>query len=224
MSERLYQNAVSVVRETGFASVSLIQRRLALGYTQASLLIDRMEQEGVIGPSVRGTVKRELLEDTEDQAMSVQGNTITDGSSFFRSHIQVAKTVRAGLPILIAEQACDCIDRLTARVAELEASPPPISPTHPFVMRMARYMEQKLAENRYKGNAEGWRRDDPSDLQDRVSEENDELWDAVREGKPPEEVWREAADVANMAMMVADAYEHQRALSARTQTEKEAAK
>lgn len=43
-------DAVEIVLETGQASVSIIQRRLKLGFSRAARLIDRMEEYGIIVP------------------------------------------------------------------------------------------------------------------------------------------------------------------------------
>jgi NTP pyrophosphatase (non-canonical NTP hydrolase) len=79
-------------------------------------------------------------------------------------------------------------------------------------------MKLKLSENRHKGDS--WRDDNAFDLLDRVIEEVQELRTALAcltEVDTPEAianmraaVWREAADVANMAMMVADSAELER--------------
>ncbi len=68
-------------------------------------------------------------------------------------------------------------------------------------------MLEKLRENRkHKGDREGWKNDDPFDLLDRVLEEAKELKAELRKiPSDPTAILREAADVANMAMMVADA-------------------
>lgn len=55
-----YSAAVEVVLETGQASVSMLQRRLKLGYALAARLVDRMEAEGLVGP-FRGSTPREIL-------------------------------------------------------------------------------------------------------------------------------------------------------------------
>jgi DNA segregation ATPase FtsK/SpoIIIE, S-DNA-T family len=56
----LYQQAVQVVTRDRKASTSYIQRRLQIGYNRAASLIERMEQEGVVGqPNHAG--KREIL-------------------------------------------------------------------------------------------------------------------------------------------------------------------
>lgn len=49
--EDLYSQAVSIVRNDKKASTSYIQRRLRIGYNRAAALIDRMEEEGIVGPA-----------------------------------------------------------------------------------------------------------------------------------------------------------------------------
>ncbi len=63
--DELYDEAVRVVIETNQASVSILQRRMRLGYTRAARLIDMMEQGGIVGPYC-GSKARELLVDREE--------------------------------------------------------------------------------------------------------------------------------------------------------------
>ncbi len=58
--DEIYDEAKRVVLETGQASVSMVQRRLGVGYTRAARLIDMMEEDGVVGP-YRGAKPREIL-------------------------------------------------------------------------------------------------------------------------------------------------------------------
>jgi len=58
--DEVYEEAKRVVIQTGQASVSMVQRRLGVGYTRAARLIDMMEEEGVVGP-YRGAKPREIL-------------------------------------------------------------------------------------------------------------------------------------------------------------------
>lgn len=58
--DEFFDEAVKMVLETGQASVSMLQRRLRLGYTRAARLIDAMEEEGIVGP-FRGSKPREIL-------------------------------------------------------------------------------------------------------------------------------------------------------------------
>jgi len=46
-----YDQAVDVVMQTGQASISMIQRRLRVGYNRAARMIELMEREGIVGPS-----------------------------------------------------------------------------------------------------------------------------------------------------------------------------
>ena len=47
-----YEEAVDIVTRAGQASVSMLQRKMTVGFARAGRLIDIMEQEGVVGPSV----------------------------------------------------------------------------------------------------------------------------------------------------------------------------
>ena len=51
---------MDVVLETGQASVSMLQRRLKLGYSRAARLVDQMEDRGIVGP-FEGSKPRQLL-------------------------------------------------------------------------------------------------------------------------------------------------------------------
>ena len=52
--------AVDVILETGQASVSMLQRRLKLGYARAARIMDEMEERGIVGP-FEGSKPRQLL-------------------------------------------------------------------------------------------------------------------------------------------------------------------
>lgn len=58
--DELYDQAVQIVVEAKQASVSLLQRRMRVGYTRAARLIDTMEAKGVVGP-YEGSKPREVL-------------------------------------------------------------------------------------------------------------------------------------------------------------------
>jgi len=60
--DELLTAAVDVVLETGQASVSMLQRRLKLGYARAARLVDQMEERGYVGP-FEGSKPRQLLID-----------------------------------------------------------------------------------------------------------------------------------------------------------------
>jgi len=64
-SDDPYDQAVAVVLRDGKASTSYIQRRLGIGYNRAASIIERMEQEGIVGPANHAG-KREILVPTEE--------------------------------------------------------------------------------------------------------------------------------------------------------------
>lgn len=58
----LYDQAVEVVANAGYCSISHVQRQLSVGYNKAAKLVERMEQEGVVGPpSSKAGGRREVL-------------------------------------------------------------------------------------------------------------------------------------------------------------------
>ena len=65
--------AVDVILETGQASVSMLQRRLKLGYARAARIVDEMEEKGIVGP-FQGSKPREILI-TKEQWAAMQSNT-----------------------------------------------------------------------------------------------------------------------------------------------------
>ena len=58
--DELLPQAVDVIFETKQASVSMLQRRLKLGYSRAARLVDQMEQLGIVGP-FEGSKPRQVL-------------------------------------------------------------------------------------------------------------------------------------------------------------------
>lgn len=60
--DEVYDEAVKLVIQTKQASVSMLQRRLGVGYTRAARLVDMMEDEGIIGP-YQGSKPRDILID-----------------------------------------------------------------------------------------------------------------------------------------------------------------
>ncbi|MFW2367359.1 MAG: DNA translocase FtsK 4TM domain-containing protein [Desulforhopalus sp.] len=55
-----YDEAVALVTEAGQASISMVQRRLRVGYNRAARMIEKMEKEGVVGPA-DGAKPREVI-------------------------------------------------------------------------------------------------------------------------------------------------------------------
>ena len=66
VDDDLLQSAIAVIRETQRASVSLLQRRLKIGYNRAGRLMDKLEDKGIVGP-VHGSDPREILIDLDGE-------------------------------------------------------------------------------------------------------------------------------------------------------------
>jgi len=60
-----YDRAVEVVLQTGMASISMLQRKLRVGYNRAARMIEAMEKQGIVGPS-DGVRQREVFGRRED--------------------------------------------------------------------------------------------------------------------------------------------------------------
>lgn len=69
--------AVDVILETGQASVSMLQRRLKLGYARAARIVDEMEEKGIVGP-FQGSKPRAILV-TKEQWASMRGGNAQMG-------------------------------------------------------------------------------------------------------------------------------------------------
>ncbi len=66
--------AVDVILETGQASVSMLQRRLKLGYARAARIVDEMEEKGIVGP-FQGSKPRAILITKEQWEAKKGGNS-----------------------------------------------------------------------------------------------------------------------------------------------------
>ena len=73
--DELLPAAVDVILETGQASVSMLQRRLKLGYARAARIVDEMEEKGIVGP-FQGSKPRAILI-TKDQWESMKSGAGT---------------------------------------------------------------------------------------------------------------------------------------------------
>ncbi len=60
--DEIYGQALELVRRRERASISMLQRRLKIGYTRAARLIEQMEADGIIGPPTEGSKPREVLD------------------------------------------------------------------------------------------------------------------------------------------------------------------
>ena len=64
----LLKDSIDIVRKEGKASVSMLQRKLRIGYTRASRLMDVMEERGIVGaPEGMSQVRRVMeIEETRE--------------------------------------------------------------------------------------------------------------------------------------------------------------
>ncbi len=70
--DEMLPDAVDVILETGQASVSMLQRRLKLGYARAARIVDEMEEKGIVGP-FQGSKPRTILVTKEQWAAMKAG-------------------------------------------------------------------------------------------------------------------------------------------------------
>jgi S-DNA-T family DNA segregation ATPase FtsK/SpoIIIE len=61
-ADPLLNEAIDLARRQGRASISMLQRRLRIGYTRAARLIETMEEKGIVGPPDPGSSTREILD------------------------------------------------------------------------------------------------------------------------------------------------------------------
>jgi len=76
--DELLPAAVEVVLETGQASVSMLQRRLKLGYSRAARLVDQMEERGIVGPFEGSKPRQLLITRAQWQEMQMGGVSAAD--------------------------------------------------------------------------------------------------------------------------------------------------
>ena len=74
--DELIDQATEVVVETGMASVSMLQRRLKLGYARAARLVDQLEDKGIVGPFEGSKPRQVLITKEQWQEMKYRKGTV----------------------------------------------------------------------------------------------------------------------------------------------------
>ncbi len=64
----LFEEAVALCRQEGKASISMLQRKLRIGYTRAARLVESMEEKGIVSAPTGGSGVRDVLDYGEAEA------------------------------------------------------------------------------------------------------------------------------------------------------------
>lgn len=78
--DELFGEAVAIVKSSGRGSVSLLQRKLRIGYSRASRLVDQLEEAGILGPDQGGNQGRPVLVGA-DESQKTQASTSTPSTT-----------------------------------------------------------------------------------------------------------------------------------------------
>ncbi|MCC8099838.1 MAG: DNA translocase FtsK [Clostridiales bacterium] len=97
--DELLPQAVDVVMETGMASVSMLQRRLKLGYSRAARLVDQMEERGIVGPFEGSKPRKVLITKEQWQERKLQGGQFTFDDFAAARAMSEAADAESGLPL-----------------------------------------------------------------------------------------------------------------------------
>jgi len=68
--DSMWEEAVELVRAEDRASISMLQRRLRIGYTRAARMIETMAAEGIIGPAKDGPQARQVLDHNPEDPLN----------------------------------------------------------------------------------------------------------------------------------------------------------
>lgn len=89
--DELLPQAVDVIFDTKQASVSMLQRRLKLGYSRAARIVDQMEELGVIGP-FEGSKPRQILI-TREQWLEMQTTNNTAPTEILKTQLEFSDEI-----------------------------------------------------------------------------------------------------------------------------------
>lgn len=165
---------------------------------------NRALRDDAIGDARRSSNMRDAISDLETQIKALQETAIQTAAQISGLEAEIGEHKRDAQAQYQARRAAEC------QLANTEGM---VIDVRPAVRAFAVDMEARLRANDHKG---GWDTEEQEDLYKRILEESKELKtaiaDAVRGGNRDEHkaaVIKEAADVANFAMMIADNARHQ---------------
>jgi hypothetical protein len=92
LDDELLEKAEDIVRDYGRASISLLQRRLKIGYSRAARLIDLLEEHGIIGQAESGGRGREVLDSMRNDQYRLQDD---EGQSIIEEADDIIEEERA---------------------------------------------------------------------------------------------------------------------------------
>lgn len=99
-ADPLLNDAIEVARESKTMSISMLQRRLKVGYPRAARIMDALEERGVVAPAQDGTNSREVLHedvDEDDHPGVVEAGDSGSGEApaVFEDYLDEARALRA---------------------------------------------------------------------------------------------------------------------------------
>ena len=105
-ADALLPQAIEIVIDSGQASVSLVQRKLSVGYARAGRLVDQMEARGIVGPSEGSKPRRVLVTKAEYLAM-LEGSGLGASQNKDEDEIISNNTEYTGEDVYISEDETD---------------------------------------------------------------------------------------------------------------------
>jgi S-DNA-T family DNA segregation ATPase FtsK/SpoIIIE len=103
-SDPIMEEAIKIVREEGKASISMLQRKLRIGYTRSARLIDQLEEKGIIGPALPTSQVREVLAAVQDSGANkdsgaIQNSGVIQNSGAVTENAAGAGSTAASAPV-----------------------------------------------------------------------------------------------------------------------------
>jgi S-DNA-T family DNA segregation ATPase FtsK/SpoIIIE len=80
-TDELFDEAARIIVQHQQGSVSLLQRKMAVGYTRAARIVDQLEEAGIVGPFVGSKARDVLVPDLEQLDALLKTREDADGGS-----------------------------------------------------------------------------------------------------------------------------------------------